>query len=137
LAIYFPAPLLELNGETVTRRRFSFGGFVLILAPSLLIAQQGVASDAASGKRMYVQNGCYECHGYAGQGGAAGPRIAPWTLGADSLIAYVRHPAGQMPLYTEKVVPNAELTAIWAYLKSIPAPRSAKDIPLLNDAKSR
>jgi len=121
----------------VTGRYSSLIGIALMLAPSLLLAQQGASGDPVNGKRLYVQNGCYECHGYVGQGGASGPRIAPWTLGADSLISYVRHPIGQMPPYTEKVMSDSDMTAIWAYLKSIPAPKAAKDIPLLKNAKPR
>ena len=102
---------------------------VLALAPALLPAQQG---SADSGKRLYVQDGCYECHGYAGQGGAAGARLVPWSMDAQALIAYVRHPAGQMPPYTEKVISNRDLTDVAAYLKSIPAPKAAKDIPMLS-----
>jgi hypothetical protein len=50
-----------------------------------------------------------------------------------ALIAYVRRPApGDMPVYTAKVISDAELTDIWAFLKSIPDPPAVKDIPLLN-----
>jgi ubiquinol-cytochrome c reductase cytochrome c subunit len=48
------------------------------------------------------------------------------------LIAYVRQPKGQMPPYTSKVVSDAELADIRAYLASIPEPPPAKYIPLLN-----
>lgn len=112
-------------------------GIVLIFAPRGMAGQQAASNDTAGGKRLFVQNGCYECHGYAGQGGASGPRIAPWTSGSESLISYVRHPAGSMPLYTEKVIRKGDLLAIWNYLKSIPAPKPAKDIPLLNETQSK
>jgi len=107
---------------------------VLALAPVLALARQGEAGNAEAGKRLYVQDGCYECHGYVGQGGAAGVRLAPWSMDAQVLIAYVRHPAGQMPPYTEKVMSDRDLADIAAYLKSIPAPKGVNDIPLLRDA---
>jgi len=110
---------------------------VLVLAPMLISAQQGGAGDADNGKRLYVKNGCYECHGYAAQGGAAGARLVPWSLDTQVLIAYVRHPAGQMPPYTEKVMSDRQLADVAAYLKSIPAPKPAKDIPLLSDAPAK
>ena len=47
-------------------------------------------------------------------------------------MAYVRHPAGQMPPYTAKVATDAELADIRAYLVSVPAPVPVKSIPLLN-----
>jgi mono/diheme cytochrome c family protein len=91
------------------------------------------SGNADNGKRIFLKDGCYECHGYAGQGGAAGARIAAIGLNAQGLIRYVRAPAGQMPAYKEKVVSDQELTDIWAYLQSLPKPKPVKDIPLLND----
>jgi len=40
-----------------------------------------------------------------------------------------------MPAFTEKVATDAELTDIYAYLKSIPPPKAVKDIPLLDQLK--
>ncbi len=88
---------------------------------------QAPAGDVAKGKALFMKNGCYECHGTVGQGGT-GPRIAPRT----GSIAYVRKPAAQMPPYTAKVMSDADLADVLAYLMSIPAPPSAKNIPLLN-----
>jgi hypothetical protein len=36
-----------------------------------------------------------------------------------------------MPPYTEKVLPNADLAHIYAYLQSRPTPPAAASIPLL------
>jgi mono/diheme cytochrome c family protein len=93
------------------------------------------AGDAAKGKALFVKDGCYECHGYVGQGTKDGARIGPPVLNAQGLIRYVRRPAGAMPAFTEKVATDAELTDIYAYLKSIPAPKAVKDIPLLDQLK--
>lgn len=90
----------------------------------------GAAAD--NGKRLFVKVGCYECHGYQGQGGVAGPRLAPRPIVLAALVAYVRHPTGQMPPYTAKVLSDADLADIHAYLSSIPAPPPPKTIPLLN-----
>lgn len=92
------------------------------------LAQTG---DAANGKRLFLRDGCYQCHGYAGQGGAAGARIAATALNAKALIHYVRAPAGQMPAYIDKVISDQELTDVWAYLQTMPKAKPAKDIPLL------
>ena len=93
---------------------------------------QSSSGDAANGKKLFLRDGCYECHGYAGQGGAAGARIAAIGLPAQGLIRYVRAPAGQMPAYTDKVISDQELTDVWAYLQSLPKAKPVKDIPLLN-----
>jgi ubiquinol-cytochrome c reductase cytochrome c subunit len=100
----------------------------------LLIAAAGAlaAQNVENGKKLFAKLGCYECHGYLGQGGGAGAKLAPGTPSATALIAYVRHPAGTMPPYTSKVVSDAELTDIRAYLASVPAPPPLKNIPLLN-----
>jgi len=37
-----------------------------------------------------------------------------------------------MPTFSAKVIPDADLRDMWAYLNSIPAPPAVKDIPLLN-----
>ena len=92
-------------------------------------AQSG---NAGSGKQLYTKYGCYQCHGREGQGGVAGARLAPRPIAVQALILYVRHPAGQMPPYTSKVVSDEELTDIHAFLRTIPAPPPAKSIPLLN-----
>jgi len=93
--------------------------------------------DAANGKVLFTKIGCYECHGYAGQGGRAGARIVPNPFKVEDLIRYVRRPAGEMPAYTEKVVPDRDLRDIYAYLKSFPPPKSVKEIPLLSNIKER
>jgi mono/diheme cytochrome c family protein len=96
---------------------------------------QTPAGDAANGKRLFLRDGCYECHGYAGQGGAAGARIATIGLNPQGLIRYVRAPGGAMPAYTDKVITDQELTDIHAYLQTMAKAKPAKDIPLLNDLK--
>ena len=107
-----------------------------IVALMLVTAGAGAASpgDAKNGKRIYVSYGCYQCHGREGQGSAAtGPRIGPRPIPLAVFMTYVRHPTGQMPPYTSKIVTDAELADIHAFLQSVPEPPSAKSIPLLNN----
>jgi ubiquinol-cytochrome c reductase cytochrome c subunit len=99
---------------------------------SLVCSITAFGQDSANGKKLFSKYGCYECHGTQGQGTTAGARLAPKPIGLPALIAYVRHPAGQMPPYTAKVVSDAELADVRAFLASIPDPPSAKSIPLLN-----
>ena len=104
-------------------KRVIFG----ILCGAALMYAQAPAGNAAKGKEIFFKNGCYECHGTVGQGGT-GPHIAPRTTS----IAYIRKPAGGMPPYTAKVMSDAEMADVQAYLMSIPAPPAAKSIALLN-----
>jgi mono/diheme cytochrome c family protein len=98
----------------------------------LFVALGALGQNANRGKELFVKYGCYTCHGYQGQGGSAGAKLAPRPIATAALIAYVRHPTGSMPPFTAKVVPDADLNDIHAFLANVPAPPAAKDIPLLN-----
>ena len=67
--------------------------FVLI-ALAGAVAQQPPNGDVARGKILFTRIGCYQCHGYAGQGGRAGARLVPMLLRSQDLIRYVRRPPG-------------------------------------------
>jgi mono/diheme cytochrome c family protein len=95
------------------------------------------AEDSANGKRLFEKDGCYECHGYAGQGGRDGPRLAATSLSLQALTRYVRRPFGSMPAFTAKVLSDGELADIYAYLKSFPAAKPAKDIPILRQMQDK
>ena len=88
--------------------------------------------DVANGKKIYVSYGCYQCHGYAGQGSTrSGPRIAPDPIPFALFRFIVREPPEVMPPYTEKVVSDQELADIYAFLQSVPQPPDVESIPQL------
>ncbi len=93
-----------------------------------------LAGNAQNGARVFVADGCYECHGRVGQGSTqtGAPRIGPPALTIDGFARYIHAPTGNMPPYTSKVVSDQDIADIYAFLKSLPAPPPAKDIPLLN-----
>ena len=99
-----------------------------LLAPAFVAAQN---ANVENGKKLFLRDGCYECHGYAGQGGA-GARLAPKVMSTDNFIKYVRRPSGAMPPYTTKVASDKDLSDIRAYLATMPEPPPLKSIPLLN-----
>jgi mono/diheme cytochrome c family protein len=82
------------------------------------------SGNAQNGRRVYERDGCYECHGHLGQGGAAGKRLAPKPMAYAEFVQYCRRPTGEMPPYSAKILSDAELADIYAYLQSIPAPAS-------------
>lgn len=90
------------------------------------------AGNAENGKKLYMKYGCYECHGTLAHGVTPGPQLGPNAAPFEVFLAYVRHPAGEMPPYTEKVVSDQEFADIYAFIKSVPRPPDAKTIPLLN-----
>ena len=106
---------------------------LLTLMAGVAIAQTK-PGDAVNGKRILMRNGCYQCHGIVGQGGLAGPRLAQTKLTLAGFTAYVRNPRPtNMPPYREKVMTDQELADVYAYIQSLPAPKPAAEIPILND----
>jgi mono/diheme cytochrome c family protein len=86
--------------------------------------------NAEEGKKLYVSYGCYQCHGYEAQGSSAtGPRLGPRPIALAAFSRYVRQPTGQMPPYTTKVVSDADMANIYAFVSARPA--AAQNIPLL------
>jgi len=67
-----------------------------------------------------------------GQGGAAGPKLAPDPLPFDALSSFVRTTNRAMPPYREEVLSDADLADLYVYLQSIPKGPDPKTIPLLN-----
>ena len=92
------------------------------------------SGDIKHGQQLYTSSGCYQCHGREGQGSRySGARIGPPPISLSGFTDYIRQPAGQMPPYTRKVLSDAEVADIYAFLKAIPQPPPAKSIPLLSD----
>ena len=116
---------------------FFFAAIVLTSVVALAQQPASPGNNAQNGKKLYERDGCWECHGWAGQGGRDGARLADTALTTAQLTRYVRKPTGAMPAYIDKVITDQELADIWAYLKSMPTPKAAKDIPLLNELKGQ
>src|SRR5215471_5748721 len=117
------------------------GCFVLV---GLLVAgavasaqntQPAPAGNVDTGKRLYQKHTCFFCHGTAGQGSIDGARLAAIARNLQSFTRYVRQPAGPMPAFTETILTDQELADIFAYLRSLPAAKPVKDIPLLDQLR--
>jgi mono/diheme cytochrome c family protein len=117
---------LHLSWTAAVLLAASFG------ASSALAAQAAPQGDAVKGKANFERVGCYQCHGHQGQGGREGPRIAdPVPLAWTAFLSWVRTTSGDMPPYTEKVLPERDLVDIYAYIQSVPKAPDHKTIPLL------
>ena len=90
------------------------------------------AGSAEKGKAAYVRHGCWQCHGFEGQGGTAGKQLAPSPMPLEAMSAFVRYSAGPMPPYPKAILPDADLADIHAWLQSIPKARDYRSLPLLN-----
>jgi mono/diheme cytochrome c family protein len=115
--------------------RIALATAALGLSGPVAFSQDAPQGDAAAGKRIYLADGCFTCHGRAGQGGAyngPAPILAHTALPFEGFKGYVRNTAGDMPTYSEAVLSDKDVADIYAFVESLPGPRSAKDIPLLN-----
>jgi ubiquinol-cytochrome c reductase cytochrome c subunit len=106
--------------------------FAAAAALGLFAVQGALAASVEKGKEAYVKHGCWQCHGFVGQGGVAGPKLAPEPIPAEAFTAFVRTTNRAMPPYSEAVLPNDDLADIHAYLESVPKPKDYKSIPQLN-----
>src|SRR4051812_1268199 len=116
----------------------SFASIAIITVAGLVSATaafaQGAAprGDTANGKKLFDTVGCFECHGWAGQGGGAGPKLInppAW----EAFIVQVRTPRQVMPPFTPKVLSDQQIADIYAYTQTFPKPPDPKTIPLLQN----
>jgi ubiquinol-cytochrome c reductase cytochrome c subunit len=102
------------------------------LMASTALAVEAPKGDATKGKANFDRVGCYQCHGFRGQGGREGPRIAdPVPLAWPAFQAWVRTTSGDMPPYTEKVLPEQDLVDIYAYMQAVPKAPDHKTIAII------
>jgi mono/diheme cytochrome c family protein len=93
------------------------------------------AGDVANGKRLFLADGCFQCHGTVGQGGrynGPAPRVARTELPFEGFIGLLRAPPNDMPPFVAAVLSDQQVADIYAYLQALPEPVAARDIPLLN-----
>jgi mono/diheme cytochrome c family protein len=112
-------------------------GICAALAASLALASGSALAEGSpdKGKTAFVMHGCFQCHGTVGQGAAResnGKVLYDTKLPIEAFIAFVRGTNRAMPPYSEKILSDADLTDIYAYLESLPKPADYKTIPLLN-----
>jgi ubiquinol-cytochrome c reductase cytochrome c subunit len=113
------------------RHHVIIAALATVAAMSPLGATSAFAASAEHGKTMFMKKGCWECHGTQGQGAVTGPRLAPDPMPYETLAYFVRNTARAMPPYREKVLSDADLADIYAYLQSIPKAPNVDSIPLL------
>ena len=115
------------------RKIFAVAGLALpLLAAAAALAQQAPAGSADRGKQIYMTVGCWQCHGFGGQGGqGTGPRIADTPF--EAVMTQLRHPGGEMPAYEPVILSDQAAADIYAYLQTQPKVAAVKDIPLLTN----
>lgn len=108
------------------------GVFALFLGSISVHAADAVSAEVENGLALYNDFGCYQCHGQYGQGGNAGPKLAPDPLPFEAFQVIVRRPVARMPPYTEKVLSDEQLRSMHAYLKSLEKTPPASEVDLLD-----
>jgi mono/diheme cytochrome c family protein len=114
------------------RLRFAFAAALVAAHVANTVA---FAASSEHGKTVYIQKGCWQCHGTMGQGSIAtsgGKRLAPDPLPWEAFSGFVRSTNRAMPPFSEKILSDGDLADIYAYLQSIPKPPALSSIPLLN-----
>ena len=112
--------------------------FVLVIAAVAFLSVPASAQlkpgNVDNGKRLFSFNGCYQCHGTVGQGGAAGARLAQTKLNQQGFINFVRNPPpSNMPPYRAKIMSDQELADVFAYIRTFPEPLNPANVPLLKE----
>lgn len=84
-------------------------------------AQPAGAGNIEKGRVGFMKVGCAQCHGREAQGSpTTGPRLGPNGLPYAAFARYVRAPRLQMPPYTEKILSDADLADLYAFVQSRP-----------------
>jgi mono/diheme cytochrome c family protein len=99
-------------------------------------AQDAPTGDVANGKKVYLADGCFMCHGRVGQGGAyngPAPVLAKTEMPFEGFKGQLRQPVQDMPAYSEAVMSDQQVADIYAFLQSLPGRADPKTIPLLNN----
>ena len=107
------------------------GVLSLVAGAAVAVAAVQGNSPAEQGREEYIELGCYQCHGYQGQGGPGG-RLAPKPIALENFIRIVRRPPNVMPAYSPAVLSEEQLERMHAYLESIPQPPEVSTLPLLS-----
>jgi mono/diheme cytochrome c family protein len=107
-----------------------------LAAVSIAAAQDAPKGDVTNGKKVFLADGCFTCHGRSGQGGAyngPAPILAHTALPFDAFKNQLRNPADDMPAFSTAVVSDQEVADIYTFVQTLPGPTSPKDIAILNN----
>jgi len=107
---------------------------ILLVGLLVSVALWAQNPSPANGKKLFEAKACYECHGWRGQGGLAGARLAQTKLNLQRFRNILRNPPpSNMPPYRAAVLTDQEVADLFAYIQSFPTPEPAAKVPLLKD----
>lgn len=123
-------------GITAKAKVFLLAGISLAFVNGA--SAQNDLTEATEGQVLYEDFGCFQCHGFEGQGSQASPpvpQIAPTQYPLDAFSVFVRTPPRIMPAYSPTELSDTQLQAIYEYMRSIPEPPTVDEIPLLRNLR--
>jgi ubiquinol-cytochrome c reductase cytochrome c subunit len=106
----------------------------LIVAACAFGSGAAFGASAENGRKAFVTHGCWQCHGFEGQGSVAtsnGAVLSNTELPFEAFEGFVRGTNRAMPPYREAILPSADLADIYTFLQSVPKPQDVSSIPLL------
>jgi mono/diheme cytochrome c family protein len=117
-------------------------GAIALAMPGITADPAATNGDAARGKQLFHDHGCYGCHGFNGNTGARdlvgtnSPLIA--DLAAFTMFLRLRAdqapllPSAQMPNYPVTALSDAQVRDIYAFVRTFrPEAPAVKDVPTL------
>ena len=122
-----------------------FVTLVLVSGAALSALALADGGDAAEGERLYLEHGCYTCHGYNGTGRRPlANNVSGITADATVFLTYLRArrdvkpmlPKQGMPYYSASSLPDDDALAILDYLRSlVDEPPAVESAPALRRAR--
>ena len=109
---------------------------LMMMTATSAFAQNVPKGDAVNGKKVYLADGCYQCHGRVGQGGlmtGPAPILAQTKMPYAAFKRQLRNPINDMPPYPQSLLSDQQMADIYAFLQGAPGRRPVKDIPILNN----
>jgi ubiquinol-cytochrome c reductase cytochrome c subunit len=111
-----------MNAKAAKFAKKIFGLFCLAIFAVFAFNGPAVAQDANRGKETFIRVGCYQCHGREAQGASTGPRLGPNPLPLAAFTRAIRTPRNDMPPYSVKLLPDAALADVYAFVAARPRP---------------
>src|SRR5260221_14573034 len=110
-------PSSNRDRENAMNRFFLCGAAAIVVgmlgAASPAWAQAAPKGDPANGRKVYLADGCWQCHGRVGQGGlmtGPAPVLAQTKMPFAAFTRQVRNPVNDMPPYPQTLLPEKDLT---------------------------
>jgi mono/diheme cytochrome c family protein len=109
----------------------------------MIMPLSSLSSDFEEGKKLYLNQGCYGCHGYNGTGRypLAGD-VSGIMTNKDLFITFLRlradinpiNPSNNMPNYSKSMIDDKEAELLYDYINTFEDnPLKLEDIPVLKE----